>query len=297
MNCQLFLMCMSMLFCFISWKSIGQTEVRTFPKQFTCDHLEAVDFLNKKITNDRLVSLELIAKLQEEGELSKDDQTLLTRILMRYQLLPTNENGTSCLYYSYLCIEHEQLEIPEHFARQYVDKQENGIQHCYIYSKGRHEKKTISGEDCILAIQKQIREIPPSLALAQASIESGFGTSYFAKEAFNLFGLQTLFSSPEKVKNHARCVPARRKPNLCVYNFNGNIELGFYTYMQILNSRPAYSKLREARYESSENEDHCELALQMSNELAPYANEKDYPSAIQSIIRKNCNWIENCDKF
>ena len=296
MNCRLFLICISMLFCFISSKSIGQTKASTLPEKFICDHLGTVDFLNKKITDDRLLSLELITKLQKEKELSEDDQTLLARILMRYQLLPMNENGTRCRYYNYLCVEHEQLEIPERFAQQYVDNQENGIQHCYIYSKGRHEKKAISSEDCILAIRKQIREIPPSLALAQASIESGFGSSYLAKEASNLFGLQVLFSSPEKVKSHDRCVPARREPSLCVYNFNGNIELGFYTYMQILNSLPVYSKLREVRYESYENKDSCKLALQMSSGLSLYSNQESYLSEIRSIIRKNCKRIEKCDK-
>lgn len=43
-------------------------------------------------------------------------------------------------------------------------------------------------EEQIRALLKQVNEIPPSLAMAQAANESAWGTSRFAREANNLFG-------------------------------------------------------------------------------------------------------------
>ena len=43
-------------------------------------------------------------------------------------------------------------------------------------------------EEQIKALLKQVNEIPPSLAMAQAANESAWGTSRFAREANNLYG-------------------------------------------------------------------------------------------------------------
>ncbi len=48
--------------------------------------------------------------------------------------------------------------------------------------------ETNDTEELIASLLKQIDIIPPSLVLAQAAIESGWGTSRFAKKANNLFG-------------------------------------------------------------------------------------------------------------
>ncbi|HKJ91279.1 MAG TPA: glucosaminidase domain-containing protein, partial [Oceanipulchritudo sp.] len=38
-------------------------------------------------------------------------------------------------------------------------------------------------------LRRRVDVIPPSLALAQAALESGWGTSRFAREGNNLFGI------------------------------------------------------------------------------------------------------------
>ena len=87
----------------------------------------------------------------------------------------------------------------------------------------------------------RVDTIPVSLALAQAANESAWGSSRFAREAQNLFGIWTY--DPAK-----GVVPRRRaagKKHL-VRRFDSLRDSVRY-YMHTLNSHPAYAELRERR--------------------------------------------------
>lgn len=90
---------------------------------------------------------------------------------------------------------------------------------------------------------KRVDVIPPSLAIAQAAVESGWGTSRFAQVGNALFG-QWTFSKG------AGMVPRGRDPGqtheIKIYETPGQ---SIAAYMHNLNSHRAYRELRSARLE------------------------------------------------
>lgn len=86
---------------------------------------------------------------------------------------------------------------------------------------------------------KRIDIIPPSLALAQAALESGWGISVYSKKYNNLFGEYTMHSY----------VPARKirgnKRRIRVFN---SLRQSIRAYMWNLNTHYAYSHFREERF-------------------------------------------------
>ncbi len=98
------------------------------------------------------------------------------------------------------------------------------------------------GEDFFTEMLLRIDKIPESLALIQAAKESGWGTSYFAREGNNLFG-QWCFSEGCGI------VP-RRRPEGASYEVRAFDDAGdsVRAYILNLNRHPAYSDLRSMRY-------------------------------------------------
>ena len=91
------------------------------------------------------------------------------------------------------------------------------------------------------ALLEKIDEVPVSLALAQAANESAWGTSRFAREGNNLFGIWTYDESKGMV-------PRRRaagKKHL-VRRFD-SVAASMRYYLFTLNSHPAYAELRAIR--------------------------------------------------
>ena len=88
---------------------------------------------------------------------------------------------------------------------------------------------------------KRIDSIPAELALAQAANESAWGTSRFAREGNNLFGIWTY----DKDKG---IVPKRRAEGAThlVRRFD-SFDQSVRYYLHTLNSHPAYQDLRETR--------------------------------------------------
>jgi Bax protein len=90
---------------------------------------------------------------------------------------------------------------------------------------------------------KKIDTIPPSLALAQAAIESGWGKSRFTKEANNLFGHWEYSNNGLKPKSKYDHI----KIDYSLKIFP-SIEASIAAYMRNLNRNPAYKKFRDLRY-------------------------------------------------
>ena len=99
-------------------------------------------------------------------------------------------------------------------------------------------------EEVIQILLKQIDIIPPSLVLAQAAIESGWGTSRFAKKANNLFG-HWCFSKG------CGLVPSKRDNNKAheVAKFD-TINESIRAYLKNLNSFHRYEDFRTLRAQS-----------------------------------------------
>lgn len=126
--------------------------------------------------------------------------------------------------------------------------------------------------------------IPPSLALAQAAEESGWGTSRFAIEGRALFGQRTYSDKS------AGIVPAKAESgNFKVRAFNQLLD-AVRSYALNLNTHGAYREFREKREllrataDGVADLDSMELAEALSN----YSERgQDYIDTIKTIIRVN----------
>ncbi|QJR79310.1 mannosyl-glycoprotein endo-beta-N-acetylglucosamidase [Alteromonas pelagimontana] len=96
-------------------------------------------------------------------------------------------------------------------------------------------------DDQIAALLKKVDILPVELVLAQAANESAWGTSRFAQEGYNFFGLWCF-------KRGCGFVPSRRTKGADheVAKFP-NLSRATYTYMRNLNRHYAYRDLRNIR--------------------------------------------------
>ena len=123
--------------------------------------------------------------------------------------------------------------------------------------------------------------IPISLTIAQAAIESGWGTSRFALKGNAFFGQKIIGSNKNGIK------PIENKnPLVKVRSFN-TLKDSVYAYAKNLNTHNAYKKFRQVRREQrslSQTLDGYNLAKTLKNysELG-----KPYITKVQSIIKEN----------
>ena len=89
----------------------------------------------------------------------------------------------------------------------------------------------------------KIDKIPPSIALAQAAIESGWGKSRFVKVANNIYGHWEYSNKGIKPKSTYSHI----KINYSLRKFN-SLEDSIKAYMLNLNRNPAYINFRKKRY-------------------------------------------------
>lgn len=115
--------------------------------------------------------------------------------------------------------------------------------------------------------------IPPtSLILAQASLESGWGTSKVAKEGNNLFGMRSTLKDP------SRAVKINSKN---FYKKYSDIEASVEDYIVTISRHKSYSKLREAINSGKSS-------IYLVNHLGDYSEVQDiYAKRLAQIITKN----------
>lgn len=128
---------------------------------------------------------------------------------------------------------------------------------------------------------RRMDTIPPSLALAQAAVESGWGTSRFAREGNALFGQRTY-------RGAGGIVPLDRGDGEThrVRSFSRLID-GVRAYMHNLNTHAAYAGFRAEREQArvrGAGLDSDELA----GTLSRYSERGDaYVESVRAIIRAN----------
>ncbi|MDX1692638.1 MAG: glucosaminidase domain-containing protein [Ketobacteraceae bacterium] len=130
-------------------------------------------------------------------------------------------------------------------------------------------------------LKKRIDEIPVSLVLAQAAIESAWGTSRFARKGNNLFG-QWCFTEGCGMVPQARAADASHE----VRTFK-TARNAIRSYMHNLNSHRAYSKVRQLRTRqraSNESLSGCYLAEGLESYSEKGAR---YVDMVKSMIRIN----------
>ena len=127
---------------------------------------------------------------------------------------------------------------------------------------------------------RRVDVVPVALALAQSAIESGWGTSRFARNGNAVFG-QKSWSS------HAGLVPLNRDPDKThvVKSFR-DLKAAVLAYAGNLNRHSAYAAFRDLRARlraSGEPLDSHALATTLDR----YAEEPDYISHVHTVIDQN----------
>jgi len=133
----------------------------------------------------------------------------------------------------------------------------------------------------IKTLKARVDVVPPSLAIAQAAIESGWGASRFAAAGNALYGQWT-----EQGAN--ALVPAERDPGrtYAIRRF-ASLADSVASYMKNLNTHAAYRAFRALRADlraRGETLDGAALAVRLKSYSA---QGLDYVEAIQAIIDKN----------
>lgn len=129
---------------------------------------------------------------------------------------------------------------------------------------------------------RRVDKIPPSLALAQAAIESGWGTSRFAREGNALYGQWTWSNS------HKGIVPEGREEGLRhrVRAFDYLID-SIRVYMLNLNRNPVYTDLR-LRRASLKAEERPITGQALAPTLIQYSERREaYVHDVKQVIRGN----------
>ena len=129
---------------------------------------------------------------------------------------------------------------------------------------------------------KKINTIPPSLALAQAAIESGWGKSRFVKEANNIFGHWTYSNKGLAPKSKYEHIDI----NYSIKIFP-SLEDSIAAYMKNLNTNPAYKKFRELR-EKYTKKNKTFSGIVAANTMIYYSQKKEeYVKLLKQMIISN----------
>ncbi|WP_111642426.1 glucosaminidase domain-containing protein [Marinimicrobium alkaliphilum] len=138
--------------------------------------------------------------------------------------------------------------------------------------------------DTQVALERLLRradEIPPSMVLAQAAAESGWGTSRFAREANNIFG-QWCFTEGCGLVPGRRPEGARHEVQLF-----DSVEAAVQSYYRNINTHRAYQAFRNQRAEQRANGDVLDGHALVSTLLHYSSRGQDYVDELQHLIRFN----------
>lgn len=156
------------------------------------------------------------------------------------------------------------------------------------YALARHPHPLATRADSLSELIHRVDVVPPSLVLAQAAIESGWGTSRFARSGNNLYG-QRIWRSDLQGMTAEGAATSRFR--LAVYV---NIAASVRSYMRNLNSHPSYGDLRALRAESRA-QDGAVLGAVLAAGLSRYSTRgAEYVADVKRLIRGNA--LEQFDR-
>ncbi len=130
---------------------------------------------------------------------------------------------------------------------------------------------------CVNYIEHNTTDIYPvnlELLLAQAALESGWGTSRFATEGNNLFGIRTW----TKETPHLLPVGIEQWPGWGVRVFPSKCD-SVKEYVRLLNEHPAYEDFRELRLKTND-------PIALIKTLDKFSTTKDYDVRVIRMIKK-----------
>ena len=116
--------------------------------------------------------------------------------------------------------------------------------------------------------------VPYEMIIGQAALESGWGTSRFAKEANNLFGIRTW----DKSVPHLRPQGIEKWPGWGVRVFPSKCD-SVKEYVRLLNEHPAYEDFRVLRLKTND-------PIQLIKTLDKFSTTPDYDKRVIRMIKK-----------
>jgi Bax protein len=130
------------------------------------------------------------------------------------------------------------------------------------------------------ALLRRVDTVPPALVLAQAAIESGWGTSRFLREANNLFGHRTY------KKDVAGLTPAGGDGTFKVTRYK-TLSASVRSYIHNLNTHSAYANFRNER-EAARVAGRELSAQELASNLGSYSElGADYIARVRTVIAAN----------
>ncbi len=140
---------------------------------------------------------------------------------------------------------------------------------------------TAIDEYLVHRLLSRVDTLPPSLVLAQAAIESAWGTSRFARKANNIFGHWCMTPG-------CGIVPKERplEASYEVYKFE-TIAQAVHRYYMNLNTNRAYEVLREIRACHREEGESLSGPVMAGGLLAYSGRGADYIDSLRHLIRAN----------
>ena len=135
-------------------------------------------------------------------------------------------------------------------------------------------------ESCIKWVEKdknKFQIVPREIIIAQAVIESDYGTSRFAKEANNLFGIRTYDLALPHVKPLNQ---PESKFGLKKYKDKCDSVVDYY---KVINNGHAFERFREVRYQMVLL-DEIDV-FELSETLERYASNPNYVNLVKKTIK------------
>ena len=148
-------------------------------------------------------------------------------------------------------------------------------------------KKNVPREDMYARLIRKIDIIPLELVLVQTANESAWGTSRFARQGYNFFGLWCF-------RTGCGFVPSRRNSGASheVAKFE-DLSSAMYEYMRTLNSHPAYTDMRLIREKQRINQQAI-TANALAEGLTKYSERgQEYVDELRHMIRINKDLISS----
>jgi len=162
-----------------------------------------------------------------------------------------------------------------------VNKMDNKIQARepdFVYKDSKEFIEALT--ECIQWIEKDTtkwQNVPREIIIAQAVLESDYGTSRFAKEGNNLFGVMTFNLDEPHLK------PSNNKSSKFGAKVYQNKCESVKHYIVVLNTGSAFKEFRELRFQMLKNNDLD--VLDLVETLNRYATNPDYIKLLKKTIK------------
>ena len=184
------------------------------------------------------------------------------------------------------CPEFNELtQPPENLDVGMIEKEYSIIP---VVATDNKDDFVYSLNECITHLYTDVpreKQIPRELIIAQAALETGWGTSRFANEANNLFGIRTW----NKDEPYLLPIPWTKWPGWGVKVFKTKCDSVAH-YIKIINEVFAYEEFREVRAKILE---HGEIpnGLDLAPTLTKYASRPNYTDLIATLIKYNIRGV------